>query len=86
MATLGDLLPEDQAALLSSEVKKLSQGNLEAALDNVAGSDLTVKELDSLRTLSLQRINNGESPFTYTSHSFSTSSVNDQDPNTCSCI
>ncbi len=83
--TLGDLLPADQAALLSSEVKKLSQKDLEAALDNIGGSDLTVKELDSLRALSLSRINNGDSPFTYTKHNFSTASVNDQDPNTCSC-
>ena len=85
MATLGDLLPADQASMLSSAAKGLTQSDLEKALDNIGGSDLTVKELESLRALSLKRINSGETPFTWSSHSFSTEPVNDQDPNTCSC-
>lgn len=85
MSTLGDLLPADQASMLSSAAKSLNQNELESALDNIGGSDLTVKELESLRTLSLKRINSGETPFTWSKHSFSTAPVNDQDPNTCSC-
>ena len=85
MSTLGELLPAEQASMLSSAVKNLNQSELESAVNNISASDLTVKELDSLRTLSLKRINNGETPFTWSSHSFSTDSVNDQDPNTCSC-
>lgn len=86
MATLGSLLPADQADLLPSACKALTQSQLEAALENMSSTDLTVKELAALRKVSMMRINGGESAYTWSSHNFSTDDLNDQDPNTCSCI
>lgn len=85
MATLGDLLPKHQAALISQAVADLSQEDLEASINNAADSHLTVKELASLRKLALTRVNAGETPYTWSKHNFSTDDVSDQDPSTCSC-
>ena len=84
-STLGELLPKSQHSLISSTVASLTKDELENAINDVAGSDLTVKELASLRRLALARVNAGETPYTWSTHNFNTDDVGDQDPNTCSC-
>ena len=85
MDTLGDKLSDSQKKLINSTVQKLTQKDLENAINNVGDADLTVKELASLRKLALIRVNGGETPYTWSQHNFTTDDVSDQDPSTCSC-
>lgn len=83
--TLGELLPPEQSELLDSTVNNLTKTQLERALNADSARYLTVEELSSLRSLSLLRVNAGDTPFTWDKHDFNTEPINPNDPSTCFC-
>jgi len=85
MATLGESLPSDQAALLTDSVAGMTKEQLEQVLNQHPQSSLSRDDLHGIRKLMLKRMNNGQTVFTYDNHNF-TPSDDDQDPNTCFCF
>lgn len=85
MATLGESLPSDQASLLTDNVAGMTKEQLEHALNEHPRSSLSKADLHGIRKLMLDRMNNGQTVFTFDAHSF-TPSDDDQDPNTCFCF
>ena len=86
MDTLGDLLPEKQASLLTEKVRNMTKEDIERESANHEKSDLSYHDLASLRSLAVARINGGMTIFTYSDHSFDKKSGKEQDPSTCSCF
>lgn len=84
--TLGSLLPASQAKLLTPKVKGMTKKQLEAAVNKHPHPDLNHKDMHSLRKLTINRINGGQSALTWSSHDFTDHKVDPQDPATCSCF
>lgn len=84
--TIGSLLPASQAKLLTAKMRKMTKSQLEIAINKHPNPALTQSDIASLRKLAIERINNGQSIMTWTSHSLTAHKVNPQDPSTCFCI
>lgn len=84
--TLGSLLPTSQSKLLTAKAKKLTKQQLETALNKHPHKNLTSKDMASLRKLAINRINGGQSAFTWSGHNFTDHEVGHQDPSTCICF
>ena len=82
--TLGSLLPSSQAKLLTAKAKKLTKKQLEEAINKHPHKGLSHKDIASIRKVSIERINGGQSVLTWSSHNFKSDEVNPQDPSTCS--
>lgn len=82
MDTLGSLLPKKQAKMLTKKVRRMTKEELEAQSHAHPKSDLSYKDLNGLRNVAIQRINSGDTIFTYSNHDFS--KKDPQDPSTCS--
>lgn len=84
--TIGSLLPASQAKLLTPKMRKMTKSQLEAAVNKHPNHSLTHKDVASLRKLAIERVNNGQSIMTWTSHNLTAHEVNPQDPSTCFCF
>lgn len=82
--TLGSLLPSHQAKLLTPKVKKMTKRQLESAINKHPHPSLSHKDIASLRKVAIERINGGQSAYTWSSHNFTAHEVDPQDPSTCS--
>ncbi len=83
MSTLGELLPKNQARLLTDKAKKFTKAQLEKEFKAHPRSSLSFHDIEGLMAVAIKRINSGDTVFTWTSHSFK---HNPQDPSTCSCL
>ena len=84
--TLGELLPGNQAELLTENAKKLTKSELEESLNRHPDTGLYFEDLSSLRKLATRRINKGETPFSWSSHDFKDEDKEHDHPSTCICI
>jgi hypothetical protein len=83
MKTIGELLPKEQANLLTPKVKGMTKAQLEKELKTHPRSDLSFKDYERLMAVVTKRVNSGQTVLTYSSHNFK---HNPQDPSTCSCL
>ena len=86
IATLGSLLPKKQADMLTDKAKRMTKNDLERQAMLHPKSDLSYQDIDSLRNVAVARINNGDTVYTYGTHSFHSKHKSAQDPSTCSCF
>lgn len=85
MKTLGSLLPEKQANLLTKKVKAFTKEDLEKEINMHPKSDLSHKDLDGLKKLAVMRINAGDTMYTWDKHDFHEGDE-EQEPSTCICF
>lgn len=84
--TIGALLPASQAKLLTPKMRKMTKSQIEKAVNQHPNHTLDHKDVASLRKLAIERINNGQSVMTWSSHKLTAHEVNPQDPSTCFCL
>jgi len=85
MKTIGELLPKKQSKLLTKKVANMTRKELEKEVNDHPKSDLSYKDIKSLRKLAVMRVNKGLSMYTFEKHDFHEGD-DEQDPNTCFCL